>query len=289
MSVSYPFFLDFKGFLEENGVSFRVEEESLFFTSKGILFALVGLEEGSSGLGVGSSGLEEGSSRRCEEFLSRFGGHDGFAGRVIVLFEDLWYSCGDRIRNRVLVQLGFGESVFARKCRVVEVEAGLCSAFLNENHMLGDAAARYRYGLEFGGVFVAVATFSKPRPMKRGDRVLRSYEWVRYSSLGGCRVVGGMGRLFRRFCDDCNPDEVMSYAAKDWSEGEVYKKLGFVHEGDTKPIKFYVNPRTFERYSQNQMSRLASLKDPVSGCNDLLIELFNAGNFKFYWRSIDIG
>ena len=80
------------------------------------------------------------------------------------------------------------------------------------------------------GALVAVAMFSAPRPMERGSKVVQSYEWVRYASIGNYRVVGGMGKLMSFFIGKLSPDEIMSYADKDWSDGDVYKKLGFVYQ-----------------------------------------------------------
>jgi len=78
---------------------------------------------------------------------------------------------------------------------------------------------------------VAVATFSNARRWQKGGRTVSSYEWIRYASLEGCRVTGGMGKLLQAFIDDVHPDDIMTYADLSWPDGgEVYKTLGFEEE-----------------------------------------------------------
>lgn len=39
-----------------------------------------------------------------------------------------------------------------------------------------------------------------------------------------------MGKLLKAFIEDVHPDDVMSYADASWSDGGVYRKLGFEEE-----------------------------------------------------------
>ena len=97
---------------------------------------------------------------------------------------------------------------------------------------MGDATSRYRYGAFLNnpgsgmeaGTLVAVATFSNARKMKDGTR---SYEWIRYASLEGTRVVGGMGKLLEAFAREIQPDDVMTYVDAAVSDGASYTELGF--------------------------------------------------------------
>lgn len=129
--------------------------------------------------------------------------------------------------------------VFARNCEVRRIDRRTAAAFLDNHHALGDTRSRYRYGLFVvkkghtdisEGTLVAVGTFSSARRwMKEGGEV-RSYEWVRYASLTDVRVIGGMGKILGTFADEVRPDDVMSYADAAWSDGDAYRKLGFVPE-----------------------------------------------------------
>ena len=105
-------------------------------------------------------------------------------------------------------------------------------------------SCRYCYGLfvrrctgagEAGlpvGTLVAVAGFSGARRWNKDGVVVSSYEWVRYASLAGYRVVGGMGKLLGHFVSEVHPDDVMSYSDPGSADGGgVYRKLGFESEG----------------------------------------------------------
>lgn len=134
-------------------------------------------------------------------------------------------------------------SLFARNCTVRKIDSAPAKAFMEANHRYGFSKCRYCYGLFVSheghdGVFhmndmVAVACFSNARRWVKGDRTVRSYEWVRYASVEGTRVLGGMSKLLKAFIADTDPDDIMSYAPlESGDEGEVYATLGFVREAD---------------------------------------------------------
>ena len=136
-------------------------------------------------------------------------------------------------------------TVFARNCEVRKIPKSVAEPFINANHRLCYCTCRHRYALFVRkstggaelklpeGTMVAVATFSNPRNMTARGGNPRSFEWIRYASLAGVRVVGGMGKLLRSFVDDVHPDDVMTYVDSSESAGESYAALGFVCEGES--------------------------------------------------------
>lgn len=161
----------------------------------------------------------------------------------LIITEDRWHRQRAMMQSRLLAHLERFSPVFARKCEVRRVDKVTADAFLQENHSYGSAACRYRYGLFLKGEdkLVAVATFSNARKWQKGDRTIRSYEWTRYASLPDARVSGGMGRLLKAFVKDVEPDDIMSYADLEWSEGGVYEQLGFTLEGQKGAVMFVVD------------------------------------------------
>ena len=97
------------------------------------------------------------------------------------------------------------------------------------------------------GMLVAVATFSNARKWVKGGKEIRSYEWTRYASLPGLRVSGGMGKMLKAFINEVHPDDIMSYADLEWSEGTVYSQLGFTLEDRKGPVLFSVDPDSWQR------------------------------------------
>lgn len=178
---------------------------------------------------------------------------------TVYIFEDRWRSRPELIRKRMEAHQGHFRSIFARKCSIIKPDAETARRFLEANHVYGYAKCRYRYALVYEDRIVALSTFSAPRPMPRtvgGKEVtVHSYEWVRASSLPDCRVVGGMGKLLNAFVADVHPQDIMAYADREWSDGEVYEKLGFTRVAETPPVEFYVDPVTFERFPLNKLGR----------------------------------
>lgn len=175
-----------------------------------------------------------------------------------VVAEDRWM-CGGMVQARLKARIGLCARVYARNCEVRRIDKLTASAFLSENHSYGDAACKYRYGLFTRrttgkgekalapGTLVAVAEFSNARRWHVDGRDVMAYEWVRYASKSWMRVNGGMGKLLQAFIDEVHPDDIMSYADLEWSDGDAYRKLGFVADGDREPVLFTVDPLTYER------------------------------------------
>lgn len=260
----------FISFLDAHSVGYEADGDLFFFAEYRLEIALVHLSDFADGAGAESQ-------LRSPQPAS---GVDR-----LYLYEDRWFSGGEVLRRRILARLGRFRSIFARKCSTVSGPgiAPKVAEFLDKNHAYGNAQCKHRYALMEGGEMVAVATFSKPRPMPREDgRTYLSFEWVRYASAPGTRVVGGMGKLLKAFLKDAAamgneagmPVEVMSYSDNEWSVGDAYTTLGFVEVGERLPVKYMVDPTTNIRYSLRKFSSLEHSK------NDFY-EIYNRGSRKF--------
>lgn len=237
-------------------------------------------------------------------------------GYPLIVTEDRWRRQGEMMRARILAHLELFSQAYARNCEVRRIEKAEAQAFLNENHSYGYAACRYRYGLflkrhtghiaeelrylgsarddrEFRqdgnrqiGKLIAVATFSNARRWIKDGKEISSYEWTRYASLPDMRVSGGMGKLLKAFIKDVQPDDIMSYADLEWSEGTVYEQLGFKREHLGKePVLFTVDCRTWERRAVRSLDKLGM----TEGSSGMTEELFfrNFGSRKYRLKLTD--
>lgn len=215
----------------------------------------------------------------------------------LVITEDRWRRYGPQIEARILAHLGTFHQVYARNCEIRKIDKATAAAFLAENHSYSDAACRYRYGMFLkrytghqtnhsnkleAGSLVAVATFSNARRWSKDidgkEKTISSYEWVRYASLSGTRIVGGMGKMLQRFIEDVKPDDIMSYADLEWSDGSVYRSLGFECEGSRPGVLFSVNQDSWIR---------TPIKDgDLESCNDTRF-LLNPGSLKYRLKLTD--
>ena len=181
--------------------------------------------------------------------------------RPLMISEDRWRSQAETTKARILAHLEIFTQIYARNCEVRKIDKKTAAEFLAVNHSYGDASCRHRYGLYLKrhtghnagsasiepGCLVAVATFSNGRKWIKGDKTIRSYEWTRYASLPGVRLSGGMGRLLKAFIADVKPDDIMTYADLEWSEGKVYEALGFTLEGHKSPVLFCIDTYNWSR------------------------------------------
>lgn len=185
--------------------------------------------------------------------------------KVVILPEDIWRSRPAMIRPRLLAQLGIFRPVFARNTEVRRIDKSASSVFFSDFHTYRDAAARYRYGIfDRQGNLVAAASFSGARVWDKPEGKVSSCEWVRYASLPDVRVVGGMGKVLKAFISEAGPDNVMSYADLEWTDGAVYERLGFKMESVRCPVAFAVDRCSYERVPLKYAS---SLKNPLFHIN----------------------
>jgi hypothetical protein len=202
--------------------------------------------------------------------------------RIIHLWEDVWNDKMDLVVARILAMMGKFNRLNARHCFVERIDKIVANDFLESNHLQGSVKAKFKYGLylkpQYSEKFlgdsslqaslIAVATFSGGRTMKEGNRTgTRSYELVRFASLKGYVVVGGMDKLLKAFTEEHRPDDIMSYADRDWSDGRSYDKLGFTKIENISPQLFSVNTQIFKRFRLDHSSEN--------------VRTFNAGSIKY--------
>ena len=254
--------LDIFKFIESNGIGCRIEmlgsSEVIVIQSDSCLVKVVLPIE------INASDISE-TERQSREMEDTIGCIVKTCGVYpLIITEDRWEMRKDMMQKRLLAHLEIFVPVYARNCEVRRIGKEEASAFLDACHSYGDAACRYRYGLFvkrhtghlalsgetdrlLPGTLVAVATFSNARKWIKAGKVIRSYEWTRYASLPEVRVTGGMGRLLRRFIEDVGPDDIMSYADLEWSEGKVYEQLGFKAESRKEPVTFFIDSQWHRR------------------------------------------
>ena len=193
----------------------------------------------------------------------------------------LWLSM---INNK----LNLNEKIYARKCIIKELNSQDTIEFLNENHLQGFFRAKVNVGLFYNEELVSLMTFSKPRFNKNYE-----YELIRFCSKRNTSVIGGATKLWKYFVTKYNPHSVITYANRRFSNGEIYKKLGFTFLEKTSPNYFYFSRNTkLESRIKYQKHKLQKIKDFVfdeklseaeNMFNNGYRRIFDCGNLKFVW------
>ena len=170
--------------------------------------------------------------------------------RLIHIFEDEWLEHADIIKSMLKNILEYTEiRIFARKCIVKDVSTNEAMQFLDKNHIQGRCKAKYYYGLFYNDELVSLMTFGYTRQQRKYNKDYNNtYELLRFCNKLNTNVIGGASKLLKHFIDDIKPNEIITYADKRWSIGNLYETLGFVHTHDSRPNYFY----TFGQKRENR-------------------------------------
>lgn len=212
--------------------------------------------------------------------------------RVIHLWEDVWQSKRSIVESRLMSIFGKSETIPARLTQVQRIDKPTMDKFLINNHLQSKVNAKLKYGLFLPNRYfrviqnekvlqenahkeaflVAVASFSNAKKFIRDGQEFRSYELIRFANYQGFTVVGGLNKLLKMFIDEHAPDDIMTYADADWSDGTNYEKIGFERIELTPPLSFELDNETFTR-------KLAD--------GNAKNKVFNSGNWKFLMKLKD--
>lgn len=173
-----------------------------------------------------------------------------------VIYEDWWLANPEIVLAKIGAIKGANKRIFARKTTVKKINKLQADAFLSANHLHGTVKVKHKLGLFYNTELVAVATFSAQRNLEVG----RSAELIRFCSLIGTTITGGLDKLLKFYEREYQPDHIMTYIDKDWGSGSAFVNLGFTKTADKEPIQFCVDRTTGVRKLVNSENENCELK-----------------------------
>lgn len=217
--------------------------------------------------------------------------------RLIQIFEDEWLSNQRLIVSKIVHAVGTQrglQSIGARSCTIEEItDPAKKNQFLQLHHIQGPDASSIKYGAYHNGELVGVMTFGKPRlvtgNMTREDG---TWELIRFATDTNARYPGLASKMLVKFITDHQPNKIITYADRRWSEGNMYYKMGFecVNENPS-PGYFYVEDgerkhrwqrtkgwlkENYDQYDDNKSEYEMMLErgiDRIYDCGSLKFEL----------------
>ena len=203
--------------------------------------------------------------------------------QLIHIFEHEWDFSQELIKEKIKAILGINqEKVYARKCTVKKISVKEKNEFLNKYHIQGEDKSKIKLGLFYNDKLVAVMTFGKPRFNQQFN-----WELIRYATAK--HIIGGAGKLLAYFRKQFT-GSIITYADRRFSQGNMYKKLGFKLERISEPNYWWVkNNEILSRYQTqkyNLKDILTDKFDHAKSENENMIangyyQIFDCGNLVY--------
>ena len=163
---------------------------------------------------------------------------------LLQFYSDEWLLKEDIVKSVIASKLNLNQKIFARKCKKIILETHQKNNFLNDNHMQGEDKSKIKLGLLYEDDLVCVMTFCK-------SRFNPNYKWElsRFANKRGINVIGGFSKLLKWFREEYEGN-IVSYADRRYSMGNVYLKNGFDAIRTNSPSYYYVDKNCNTRYNR---------------------------------------
>ena len=216
---------------------------------------------------------------------------EGIGERMIHIFEDEWVYKKDIVKSRILNILGKSEKIYGRKCKIKEIgDNKEVRRFLDENHIQGYVGSKIKLGLYYDGDLVSLMTFGNMRRNMGSKSKIGSYELLRFCNKLNTSVVGGASKLFKYFLNNYDPEYVLSYADRRWSDGNLYEKLNLQFIHNSEPSWFYViNGIRHNRFNFRKDKLVSEGFNENKTSREIMLErgyyrIYDCGSKKYEWN-----
>jgi hypothetical protein len=153
--------------------------------------------------------------------------------KLFTVFEDEWVNKKDIVLNRILKK----ERVSARDTEFSKIGQAVAQDFLRKNHLQGPAPVSHHlcFGLSYQKTLIGVITFGDHHRAGHEDEIVLSR-----MCFGDLHVIGGSEKLFKNSLPHLPPGKkVISWSDNRYSQGEVYRRLGFRAAQELRPDYSY--------------------------------------------------
>ena len=176
--------------------------------------------------------------------------------RLITIFEDEWLNRQNQVKNFLSSVLGLSTvRIAARKCVLKGVSKETGKAFFEQYHIQGPARLSFVYfGLYYQDELVGVISGGRHHRQGHADTLVLD----RLCFRSGVTVQGGASRLFKKLTEYARAnryDQILSWSDNRWSQGNVYRKLGFVLDQELGPDYCYVKNNVLKRFSKQSLKK----------------------------------
>jgi hypothetical protein len=207
--------------------------------------------------------------------------------RLIHIFEDEWVYKNEIVKNRLkyILKLSEGKRINARDCIIKEIPNTEKDLFLQKYHLQGtDIGSPIRLGAFFNDQLVSVMTFS-PLNISKGSISKNDYwELSRFCSDYDYIIRGIAEKLLTYFKNNYKWIQILTYADRRWSNGSLYKQLGF-KGGKQTSIDYWYSKGGLERISRFKLRKRPDepkdIPEYVLRAKEKYFRIFGCGSLRF--------
>ena len=208
--------------------------------------------------------------------------------QLLHILENEWLDTQKREIWKSIIKAKCGlitDKVYARKCRLSEIDPNVAKSFLNQNHLAGFIGASKHIGLFYNDELVSVLSYGKSR-FSKGET-----EIYRFASKLNMIVVGGLSKML----SVVEGENLVSFADRRFSTiNSVYSKIfnnvtiigpnwyGF--DCGTYNLKHRLN-FTKQKLKELLGDKYDETKSAVDNMfNNKMDRIFDCGNFKYSFK-----
>jgi hypothetical protein len=213
--------------------------------------------------------------------------------RLITIYEDEWIDKKEIVKRRILHFLGKSEfGCGARKTQIKEIEWKHAKKFLDTYHIQESGqSGETRLGAYYNDKLIGVMVFAKPNITRGGKTDSGQIELSRFATDG--KNYPGLASKFLQHYVRLNDVEIITYADRRWSDGNVYLKMGMEQVYYIKSNYHYYNgiiKKRQHRWKFQKKEVMHLVEDGENKTEKQIMEelnwirLYDCGNIKFIYN-----
>lgn len=192
------------------------------------------------------------------------------------------------VRSMIYNSIGLSYKVYARKCEIIKLYNYNSRDFFDKSHLQGHRNASAIYGLMMDNEIQCATSFSRHPD--------HDWEIIRFACKIGTNVIGGFSRLLKHFIKENSPKQILTFADRRISTGNLYLKTGFKQISVTEPNYFYWKNNLIlsrQRCQKHKLHKLLgdSFRPESSETENMLLngfsKIYDAGHIKLIMKLIN--